>query len=50
MPDTMPDDLWREFPKTAPAFEARFKNRGGLSRLVDQGRLGRQAGVRQMQE
>lgn len=21
----MPDDLWREFPKTAPAFEARFK-------------------------
>jgi transposase-like protein len=25
MPNTMPDDLWREFPKTAPAFEARFK-------------------------
>lgn len=25
MTDTMPDDLWREFPKTAPAFEARFK-------------------------
>ena len=25
MPDMMPDDLWRDFPKTAPAFEARFK-------------------------
>ena len=25
MTDMMPDDLWREFPKTAPAFEARFK-------------------------
>ena len=25
MTDTMPDDLWRDFPKTAPAFEARFK-------------------------
>ena len=24
MTDTMPDDLWREFPKTAPAFEKRF--------------------------
>jgi transposase-like protein len=24
-PETMPDDLWREFPKTALAFEARFK-------------------------
>jgi transposase-like protein len=23
--DMMPDDLWRDFPKTAPAFEARFK-------------------------
>ena len=25
MSDMMPDDLWRDFPKTAPAFEARFK-------------------------
>ncbi len=25
MSDRMPDDLWRDFPKTAPAFEARFK-------------------------
>jgi len=25
MTDTMPDDLWRDFPKTAPAFEARFR-------------------------
>ena len=25
MTDTMPDDLWRDFPKSAPAFEARFK-------------------------
>jgi hypothetical protein len=25
MADTLPDDLWREFPKTAQAFEARFK-------------------------
>jgi transposase-like protein len=25
MTDTIPDDLWRDFPKTAPAFEARFK-------------------------
>ena len=25
MTDAMPDDLWRDFPKTAPAFEARFK-------------------------
>jgi Zn ribbon nucleic-acid-binding protein/transposase-like protein len=25
MINTMPDDLWREFPKTAPAFEARFR-------------------------
>ena len=25
MTDTMPDDLWHDFPKTAPAFEARFK-------------------------
>jgi transposase-like protein len=25
MADTLPDDLWRDFPKTAPAFEARFK-------------------------
>jgi transposase-like protein len=24
MTHTLPDDLWREFPKTAPAFEARF--------------------------
>ena len=22
---TLPDDLWRDFPRTAPAFEARFK-------------------------
>lgn len=25
MTDTIPDDLWRDFPKTAPQFEARFK-------------------------
>lgn len=25
MADVLPDDLWRDFPKTAPAFEARFK-------------------------
>ncbi|MGH8699780.1 MAG: IS1595 family transposase [Burkholderiales bacterium] len=25
MTDTMPDVLWRNFPKTAPAFEARFR-------------------------
>ena len=25
MTDTIPDDLWRDFPKTAPAFEARFR-------------------------
>ena len=25
MTDARPDDLWRDFPKTAPAFEARFK-------------------------
>lgn len=25
MADTLPDDLWRDFPKTAQAFEARFK-------------------------
>ncbi len=25
MSDKMPDDLWRVFSKTAPAFEARFK-------------------------
>ena len=25
MSDRMPDDLWRDFPKTAPEFEARFK-------------------------
>jgi hypothetical protein len=24
MTQTMPDDLWREFPKTATEFEARF--------------------------
>lgn len=24
MTHSLPDDLWREFPKTAPAFEARF--------------------------
>ena len=24
MTQTMPDDLWREFPKTATDFEARF--------------------------
>lgn len=28
MTDTMPDDLWRDFPKTAPAFEARFRTEG----------------------
>ena len=25
MSDMIPDDLWRDFPNTAPAFEARFK-------------------------
>jgi len=24
MTQTIPDDLWRDFPKTAPEFEARF--------------------------
>ncbi len=24
MTNMLPDDLWRDFPKTAPAFEARF--------------------------
>ena len=24
MPQAMPDDLWRDFPKTATEFEARF--------------------------
>lgn len=24
MMNLLPDDLWRDFPKTAPAFEARF--------------------------
>jgi hypothetical protein len=25
MTDKMPDELWRDFPRTAPEFEARFK-------------------------
>ncbi len=50
MPDMMPDDLWRDFPKTAPAFEARFKTEEGLSRLLDRGPLGLQAGVCKMRQ
>ena len=49
MSEMMPDDLWRDFPKTAPAFESRFKTERGLPRLLGQGPLGRQTRLRQMQ-
>ena len=40
-----PDDLRRDFPKTATEFEA-VRSRGGLPVLLDQGALGRRAGLR----
>ena len=39
------DDLWRDFPKTATGFEARFATEEDC-RAYDRGALGRQAGVR----
>ena len=38
--ETMPDDLWRDFPKTAPAFEARFKTEDDCRRYWIKARWG----------
>jgi hypothetical protein len=38
--ETMPDDLWRDFLKTAPAFEARFKTEEDCRRYWIKARWG----------
>ena len=42
------DSLWRDFPKTAGEFEARFATEEDC-RLLDRGPLGRYAHVRALQ-
>ena len=49
MTQAMPDDLWRDFPKTATEFEARFATEED-SRLLDRSPLGRQARLRPLQQ
>jgi hypothetical protein len=41
-----PDDLWRDFPKTAREFERRFATEEDCRGVLDRGALGRQAGMR----
>lgn len=40
MSDTSTEDLWRDFPKTAPAFEARFKTEADCRAYLMQARWG----------